>query len=418
LTLSIRSRACQLTGVSETFGPFALHRLLGRGGMAEAYIATRTGDADPFVLKRIRPDMAQSRSYQQRFLLEAQVVSRVIDENLVRFREFGRVGDCYYLTMNQVRGYSLHRVMSPIFQDHHHPPLGVAAHLGRGILHGLAALHRVTDENGDPRPMVHRDVTPKNIIVSRDGEAVLIDFGIAKDMYGPSITIPGELIGTARYMAPEHRRAEFIDARADVFSASVILFELFAGDHPWPPENSMRELLRTRVETPEISDEVAARVPADVLSIIVKGLESEPDDRWPDAIEMARALERSSAYDADAGPQAVVRWLEQFELDLDEELSTPVIDTPSLEREEEPAEVYWSTHGTLSSSLPPVGTEEQERTVEILAIPPLPPRRDAVLSGTTADLTRVVKESRRRQALAAGAVAVVAGIIIAALTAW
>lgn len=387
--------------------------------MAEAYLATRGGEGEQFVLKRIRPDRADSKEYRQRFFLEAQVVSRVVDTNLVRFREFGRVGDCYYLTMNQVRGYSLHRLLEPIFRDDQHPPLSVAAHLGRGILHGLAALHRVTDEHGDPRPMVHRDVTPKNIIVSREGEAVIIDFGIAKDMYGPSITIPGQLIGTARYMAPEHRRAEFIDARADVFSASVILYELFTGQHPWPPDSSIRELLKTFVEPPEVPEPVRARVPSDVLDVILRGLASDADERWGDAIEMARALERSTAYDADAGPREVVKWIEPFELVLDEELSTPVIDTP-LEEADAAAEVYWTNQGTLSSSYPggPAEPDDTTRTVEILAIPPLPPRRDAVLDRSTADLTKVVVESRRRQGMAALVVALVAGALIAGLFAW
>lgn len=384
--------------------------------MAEAFLATRSGHDEPaFVLKRIRPDRADSEEYRRRFLLEAQVVSRVVDDNLVRFREFGRVGDCYYLTMSQVRGYSLHRVLTPIFRDGQLAPLPVAAHLGRGILHGLSALHRVVDEDGRPRPMVHRDITPKNVIVSSGGEAVLIDFGITKDMYGPSITIPGQFIGTARYMAPEHRRAEFIDTRADVFSASVILFELFTGEHPWPPDAPMRELLRTRFDPPEISADARARVPADVLGVVCKGLECEPDDRWSDAHQMARALERSSAYDVDAGPRAVVQWLDRVDLPLDEQLASPVID---VEPPSDPStEVYWTTAGVLSSapSIPDAVTEVNVRSAEVLAIPPLPPRRDAVLDGQTADFTKVVAEARRRQGWRALLVAVVTVAALAGL---
>jgi len=384
--------------------------------MAEAFLATTTnGGESPFVLKRIRPDRADSREYQKRFLLEAQVVSRVVDDNLVRFREFGRVGDCYYLTMNQVRGFSLHRLFEPIFRRGAHPPLAVAAHLGRGVLHGLAALHGVTDEEGRPRPMVHRDVTPKNVIVSVDGEAVLIDFGITKDMYGPSITLPGQLIGTARYMAPEHRRAEFIDTRADVFSASVILYELFAGDHPWPPDSNVRELLKEYFEPPEIPADVRERVPDDVLAVIVKGLACEPDERWDDATQMARALERSSAYEVDSGPEAVVRWLEASELQLDEELSRPVIDVAKPVEEE--AEVFWTNVGTLSSKRSSGPAPAHSEASEVLAIPPLPPRRDAVLTGSTADLTKIIADARRRQGWMAVVVLVVAVALVAGLVA-
>ncbi|NJK89587.1 MAG: serine/threonine protein kinase, partial [Myxococcales bacterium] len=278
--------------MSERFGPFVLRRLLGRGGMAEAFLASNERDpSEVFVLKRIRPDHADRAEYQHRFVLEAQVVSRALDEHLVRFREFGRVGECYYLTMDQVRGHSLHRVFEPIFTSRKLPPLAVSAHLGLGLFRGLGALHRVKDEAGAPRPMIHRDVTPKNVIVSEAGEAVLIDFGIAKDMYGPSITVPGQWIGTARYMAPEHRRGEFIDARADVFSASVICFELFTGEHPWPPETSLRELLKTSFDAPEISRDVRERgALGRPRGACYEASRCDPDERWPDAGAAAAAL--------------------------------------------------------------------------------------------------------------------------------
>ncbi len=346
------------------------------------------------------------------------MVSRVVNDNLVRFREFGRVGECYYIVMNQVRGYSLHRLFEPIFKEGKAPPLPVAAHLGQGILNGLSALHRVRDEAGDLRPMVHRDVTPANIIVSGDGEAVLIDFGIAKDMYGPSITVPGQLIGTARYMAPEHRRAEFIDARADVFSASVILYELFTGHHPWPPQKSVRELLRTTFDPPEVPDEVRARIPEDVLDVILRGLECDADDRYPDAADMARQLASSSAYSVDEGPLTVSSWLEAMRLPLDEELSRPVLD--QRRNASDDAEVIWTSTGTLSSSQPtrrslPPAPPEPEPTSEVLSVPPLPPRRDAVLDGNTGDFASVLRRDQRRQYLYAGFTLVVAIAVLVGL---
>lgn len=408
--------------MAESFGPFSLHRLLGRGGMAEAFLATREGGAEQLVLKRIRPDRAGTKEYEHRFLLEAQIASRAVDPNLARFREFGRVGDCYYLIMDQVQGYSLHRLLEPIFHDDRHPPLAVAAHLGRGVLHGLAALHRLTDDAGAPRPMLHRDVSPKNIIVSTAGEAVVIDFGIAKDVYGPALTIPGQLIGTARYMAPEHRRSEFIDTRADVFSASVVLFELFTGAHPWPPETSLRELLRTQVEPPDITDSARARVPADVLEVIVKGLASDPEGRWSDCTAMARALERSAACDVDAGPAAVEAWLKQSGLPLDEELTAPVIDMAGTG---DIAEIYWTDRGVLSNGVPPASSDEVtvgdaprsrvDIASEVLVVPPLPPRRDAVLSEDTQQLTAVLAASRRRRGWTAAVTAVVLVVVLGGL---
>lgn len=370
--------------------------------MAEAHLADRFDAPDEsFVLKRIRPDHAGSKEFEQRFVFEAQVASRVVQRNLVRFREFGKVGDCFYLAMDQVRGRSLHRIFESIFKQGRIPPVPVAGHLATGMLAGLAALHRVTDEQGQPRPILHRDVTPKNVIVDPEGEAVLIDFGIAKDIYGPSITAPGQLIGTARYMAPEHRRAEFLDTRADVFSVSVILFELFSGTHPWPPVKSVRELLRTVFDPPEITAPVRERVPEPVLQVLLRGLECEAEHRFPDAAAMAHAMARTHV--PDQGPQAVAEWVQSLDLPPDEALSRPAIDqAPEVNDVPSEIRVFWTSSGFLSSDSQPA---PETSHAQVLAVPPLPPRRDAALGGDqTEDLVRHLAEMRRMRAWVIGGI--------------
>lgn len=383
----------------EAFGPFRLQRMLGRGGMAEAYLADRPSEpTQTFVLKRMRPDHARTREYEQRFLFEAQVASRVVHPNLARFREFGKVGDCYYLTMDQIRGYSLHRIFERIFDGGFVPPLPVAVHLGTGILDGLSILHRVEDEQGQPRPILHRDISPKNVIVDEQGEAVLIDFGIAKDMYGPSITLPGQLVGTARYMSPEHRRAEFLDPRSDVFSASVILFELLTGRHPWPPQNPVRELLHTVFDPPELHGGDRARVPQPMLDVLLKGLCCERESRFSDAEGMARAMREAGSMDQDEGAQAVAAWISTLDLPLDEELSTPVLDHGGGGRTA-PIRVFWTSSGFLSSEQT---APEPHTDAEVLAVPPLPPRRDSVLEGERTEEMVVLWERRRKRKMAVG----------------
>ncbi|MEM6367816.1 MAG: serine/threonine-protein kinase [Myxococcota bacterium] len=393
--------------MAERFGPFVLERLLGRGGMAEAFVASRAegGPNDPIILKRIRPEHASSSEYERRFVLEAQVASRAGHPNLAEMREFGRVGGCLYLAMTQVRGIGLHRLLDEVHAKRLRLPEPVAVHMGLGLLRGLSALHSLKDEQGRPRPMLHRDVNPKNVIVSVEGEAVLIDFGISKDVYGPSITIPGQFIGTTRYMAPEHRNAEFLDPRADVFSVSVILFELFFGRHPWRPLPGMQELLRTTFDPPELREDERKTVPEDVLTTVFKGLECLPEHRFADAARMERALAFTSASDLDGGASVVRAWLDELGWTLDEDLGTPVLDVPTSDGEGS-AEIFWTSEGLLSSEVP------RPSTSEVLSVPPLPPRRDEGLDGgETVELDAFVARTRRASSLRTVAVALGLGVV-------
>ncbi len=365
--------------MSEPFGSYQLDRLLGRGGMAEAFVAYHSGrgGGPPLVLKRIRADFAEDEEYLRRFVLEAQVASRLKHRNLARFKEFGRVGDCHYLVMDMVHGHSLHRLLDPIFRNDAPPPLSVALTIGAGVLDGLAVMHAVTDEQGHARPMLHRDVTPSNVIVSDEGHSVIIDFGITKDVMGPSITLPGKVIGTARYMSPEHRKAEYIDPRADVFSASVILFELLTGQHPWPPLSTMKELLRVTFDPPQIISEAGVAVPSKIMDVVLRGLANDPTDRYTDAAHMARAL-RASAKKCEVGlsvNEEVTQWVDTLGLLIDEDLSQPVLDLANSGGE---AEVMWTSSGGLSTG--ELSPEDPTLSPsEALSIPPLPPRREAAL---------------------------------------
>lgn len=333
------------------------------------------------VLKRIRPDLAESDEYYRRFVLEAQVLSRLSHPNLVRFYEFGKVGQCHFIVMELVRGYSLNRLLERVINEAQPPPLEVAVHIAQGILDGLGAMHAVRDDEGRSRPMVHRDVTPTNVIITRDGRPVLIDLGIAKDLLGPQITLPGRVIGTARYMAPEHRKAEFIDARADVFSASVILFELLFGRHPWKPLDSLKELLRTTFDPPEISAAARARVPAEVVDVVMRGLACEPQDRFSSADEMAHALAACATIARDEAVRRTRAWARSLGLPTDDDLDSPVLDHGPKGEDEE---IVWNEHGALSreASRPPASImpgaamaplpDEEAPTILDLARPQLP----------------------------------------------
>lgn len=381
--------------MAEEFGPFLLERMLGRGGMAEVFVARRRNSPGTVVLKRIRPDLAAGSEYLKRFVLEAQVASRLSHPNLVKFREFGKVGECHYISMDEVRGWNLQRIIDHCFEHHVTPPLEVALHVTAGLLAGLGAMHGVVDEQGRARPMVHRDVTPKNVIIRRDGHPVVIDFGIAKDVLGPAITMPGKIIGTARYMAPEHRKAEFVDPRADVFSVGVIFFELMTARHPWKPLETIKELLRFTFDPPELTEDEVARIPKDVLAVVVKSLTCEPADRFSSAQEMVAALAACERFRGIGthGDALVARWLESLELKSDQELQAPIVDHGP--KPGEGPDVVWNPSGSLTTgelaftSVPPEPVD-----ASVLTIPPLPPPREAALSRDDASIDLAIATSR------------------------
>ena len=338
----------------QPFGPFLLERMLGRGGMSEVFIAHRRGDeaGDPVVLKRLRPELAQDQEYLERLRFEATVAARLIHPNLVRLLEFGRVGECHYLVMEHVRGYSLRRLLERVVEDDTPPPPAVGLNIGAGILAGLTAMHGARDDHGESRPILHRDVTPSNVIVNHDGQPVLIDFGIAKDVFGPAITRVGTIVGTARYMAPEHRLGHNTDPRADVFSASMILFELLTARHPWAPMSPRKELLRTVFDPPELTPDIAGRIPADVWPVIERGLMNDPDERHRDAASMLQGLESTQTVRAlrALGPmmaESTARWVQTMGVQADEALQSLVIDAGST-KPEVAGSVVWSSKGQVA----------------------------------------------------------------------
>jgi serine/threonine protein kinase len=282
--------------------------------------------------------------------------------------------------MEHLRGHSLKRLLAPAMAENRPPSLPAALGVGVDLLSALSVMHGARDHDGAPRPILHRDVKPENVIITHGGKPVLIDFGIAKDVMGPAITLYGKVVGTARYMAPENRLGGLLDPRADVFSLSLILFELISARQPWPPLSTRKELLRIVFDPPEITSQIAERIPQDVLPIVIKGLACDAADRWSDAGEMLEALRATETYrrlapDGGSLWGEISRWVESTGLTPDEALEHLVIDHRAAHEGGE--ELTWSPDGQLlkisghaevrAGDLPPA---------EVLTIPPLAPRRD------------------------------------------
>ena len=197
--------------------------------MAEIYLAAALGPEGfekDVVIKRVRSGLAGDPEFVRMFIAEARVASRLNHANLVHIFDFDKHQDTYYLAMEYVRGHSLWELRRRCQERGVPVPPTLAAQIGMELARGLAYAHRLT-EGGKPLGLVHRDVTPHNVLLSFDGAVKLTDFGIAKA--GGRSTASGVLKGKFAYMSPEQARGDAVDARTDVFALGVTLWELLTG---------------------------------------------------------------------------------------------------------------------------------------------------------------------------------------------
>ncbi|HEY2746027.1 MAG TPA: serine/threonine-protein kinase, partial [Polyangia bacterium] len=214
------------------FGKYQLLERLGRGGMAEVWKAKALGPkgyARKLVVKRILPELACDEEFVRMFVEEARLSASLNHRNIVQVYEFGEVGGEYYLAMEWVHGRDLNSLMKSMKDRDAAPPVELAAYVAREVCRALAYAHALTDEDGQPMRLIHRDVSPSNVMVGFDGSVKLLDFGIAKALAlaSENRTQVGVLKGKFGYMAPEQVDCDAdVDHRADLFVAGVVLWEM------------------------------------------------------------------------------------------------------------------------------------------------------------------------------------------------
>jgi serine/threonine protein kinase len=271
-------------------GKYVIQRKLAEGGMAEIFLATAQGAEGfekPVVIKRIRSGLANDTSFVEMFIAEARLASRLSHPNLVHIFDFDRHEDSYYLAMEYIRGRSLLEAHKRASEVSAAVAPVLVAQIGVEIARGLGYAHRLT-EQGKPLNLVHRDVTPHNVLLSYDGAVKLTDFGIAKA--GGRATAAGMLKGKFAYMAPEQARGEPVDARTDLFSLGITLWELLTGARLFEGDTDMA-VLRAVQERPVLApSELNPGVGGELSGVIVKALERVPANRFQTAAELERAL--------------------------------------------------------------------------------------------------------------------------------
>lgn len=270
---------------------------LAAGGMATVYLA-RLGGAGGFqrlyAIKRLHPHLAHEREFVEMFLDEARLAARIHHPNVVPILEVGQAGNGYFLVMEYIEGETLARLLGRTASRGDRIPVRVGIKIVLDTLAGLEAAHGLRDEFGAPLNIVHRDVSPQNVMVGVDGTSRITDFGVARAATRLTTTRAGQLKGKLGYMAPEQAQGEDIDQRADVFAVGVILWEtltgrrLFKGKPDAPDAQTLNRLLYEPI--PKLRD-TDPSIPAEFDVVCDRALARNADERYPSCGTLADALE-------------------------------------------------------------------------------------------------------------------------------
>jgi serine/threonine-protein kinase len=276
---------------------YCIQQKLGSGGMADVFAAVAKGPEGferPSVIKRIRAELAAQPTFVKLFLDEAALSARLTHPHIVRLYDFGVMDGSYFLAMEQVLGRDLRWMLSHLSQRQVVAVPAVAAEIARQCALALEYAHGLTGTDGTPLQIVHRDVTPANIMVASDGTVKLLDFGVARtiDPARRSHTDAGVLKGKVSYLAPEQIRAQQVDHRCDLFSLAVVTYELLTWRRLFHGKSDV-ETIKHVLDMPILPPSASNRaVPAALDRIVLKGLERDPEKRYQHAGEMVDDLER------------------------------------------------------------------------------------------------------------------------------
>jgi len=242
-------------------------------------------------VKRLHPHIAEDPGFQNQFQDEVWMTSALTHPNVVEVKGWGTDAGGSYLAVELVQGVSLARLMKTVFDTGEVFTERMVVYVASRLCRGLAAAHALRAPNGELLNLVHRDLTPGNVLVSFAGDVKIADFGLAKAKQRLTKTLTGMSKGEPTYMAPEQARADEIDARADLFSLGVMLFELFAGRRPWLAKSDFEMVQVTSRDPPADLRELRPKIDRELIAIVIKCLEKDPGTRFQSAGDIADRLE-------------------------------------------------------------------------------------------------------------------------------
>lgn len=275
--------------VPEAYGKYYLIDKIAVGGMAEIFRAKTFGHGgfeNTMVVKRILAHMSENEQFVQMFLDEAKVTAQLQHANVVRVWEYGKIANNYFLSMDCVDGKDAKLVLRKLFERRKMLPREFAVYIAMEAAKGLDFAHKRTTNAGAHLNIVHRDVSPSNILVSYAGEVKVADFGIVQASTVIETTTKGTLKGKIEYMSPEQAMGEELDRRSDIFSIGIVMWEMLTGRRAFKSDNEIKTLDRVRNAEIDPVSLVNASVPARLSDIVRRCMEKDKADRYQDAREL------------------------------------------------------------------------------------------------------------------------------------
>jgi serine/threonine protein kinase len=336
---------------------------IAHGGMAEIFLAFQSGAEGfqkPVVLKRILPSLASDPAFVRMLVDEAHIASTLNHSNLVQVLDLRHSGNEYFLVLEFVDGWSLEQVRRRAQKAKMKLPLPLVLYIVGSLCRGLAYMH-ARKRDGQSLDIVHRDVTPQNVLLSCEGEVKLADFGIAKAAGKREKSVTGVIKGKFAYMSPEQAAGGDLDARSDLFSVGTLLYLLTTGKKPFDGANDLEVILQVRKARFEKPSTVVRDFNLDVEKLIVRALRANVDRRWQSAEQMADKIDAILAgLGQPSGPAPLKRWLATLS-----------------ERDGVKAAADATVEETEVSDVVPLGSHELdlEEISEVVAPPAEPPTR-------------------------------------------
>lgn len=279
---------------SAHLGKYQLIRRLATGGMAELFLARATalhGFEKLVVLKRILPQHAESEDFIRMFLAEARLAATLHHPNIVQVYDIGEEAGAFFFTMEYVQGQDLRKLVRAARKKSVPIPLEHVLHIVTGVAAGLNHAHEKNGRDGKPLGIVHRDVSPSNVLVTYDGGVKIVDFGIAKAATAQVNTIAGTLKGKIPYMSPEQCRGEAVDRRSDIFSIGTLLWEMTTGSRLFAGDNEFAILNRVAKGDVPPPTSIRPDYPPELEAIVMRALQADPELRYDSALDLQVDLE-------------------------------------------------------------------------------------------------------------------------------
>jgi eukaryotic-like serine/threonine-protein kinase len=376
-------------------GRYRLHGEIASGGMATVHFGRQVGTggfSKTVAIKRLHPQFGKMPEFVSMFLAEARLAARIRHPNIVQPLDVLTVDDEIFLVMEYVEGDSLSRLMRATQARKERVPVPIAMSIICGMLHGLHAAHEAKSDKGEPLELVHRDVSPQNILVGIDGVPRVIDFGIAKAADSVQFTRDGELKGKLSYMAPEQLNGHRCTRRSDIYASAVVLWEVLTAQRLFDADYQsaiLQNILHRPVDPPS---DIVQDLPKAVDRIVLKALSRDPSDRYATARDMALAIEESIPL---ATQSSVGSWVEVVAAkslgqraarvaeiesvpssNVDEEQAEEIVSemiSPSRRREPEPMTPTPEPQGSFRSTLSSPGNRARnsapQNSAELLRLP-------------------------------------------------